>query len=931
MRWKDKARHALRNLFQRGSVERELDAELRFHLEREIARNMAAGMTPEEARRAALAEFGGVEQWKEDCRDMRKAHWVDDFVQDVRYVMRTFLKNPGFAAVALLTLALGIGANTAIFSVVDAVLLKPLPFRQPESVVALWETESAPGSYPLTGADYLEWRSDNTAFEDMALYSWPTNANVSSSGDNEGATAVRTQANFFSLLGVDAQLGRTFAAGEDANGGSHVVVLSDAFWKTQFGADPQVLGKSVRVDNEPYTVIGVMPAWYRLPGTADFWIPLDMSKDKINRRGSHQWRAIGRLKAQVTARQGQADLQTIADRLAKQYPDNNRGVNPIVTPMHEDLVGDFRTQLFVLFGAVGLVLLIACANVANLLLARATSRRREVAVRGALGAVRGRLVRQLLTESILLGLAGGSTGLALAYAAVAALRAALPPELPQPNPVTVGLAPLLFTFGVSLLVGILFGLVPAIQSSSVDSRDALKSKGTVAASTSRRGQWLRDAFVASEIALSLALLIGAGLLLRTFANLRATDVGVRPAKVLTASVLLPRNRYQTFDDARSLYQELLQKVRRSPGVTEAGITNKLPLRGGINGYVMIPGQTTQGQDGPLVEFSAIDGNYFRVMGIPLLAGREFNPQDHELASNMMRRIVQIKSEEETLKVANTYTLPAIINQTMARTFWPKEDALGKIFKNFATYQIIGIVGDVRQQSLRSSVMPEAYFPMESSLYSAVPHVRCGAGRGTAGESNERAARRSSVARFKSGPDEGAQHAANHLGIDDRHALSGMAARSHGCPGAHSGCRRHVWRHVLCCGPANQRDRNTHDTGSAARPDCVDGVAAGRSHCGHWHRAGTRGGGGRGALDAIASRGREAVRSRHLCQRGVAAHTRGTSRLLFARAPRHGRRSDDGAARRMKVGSPAHPTDDQLSGVAWCLPTATLFRGTIVPA
>ena len=713
MRWKDKAGHALRNLFRRKRVESELDAELQFHLEREIAQKVAAGIGPEAARRAALAEFGGVEQWKEDCRDMRKANWLDDFLQDVRYAFRTFVKYPGFAAVALLTLALGIGANTAIFSVVDAVLLKPLPFRQPEAVVALWETESAPGSYPLTGADYLEWRSGNAAFEDMALYSWPTTANVSSSGENEGATIVRTQANFFSLLGVGAQKGRTFAEGEDANGGSHVIVLSDAFWKKHFGADPQVLGKQVRVNDEPYAVIGVMPAWYRVPGTADFWVPLDMSKDKINRRGSHQWRAIGRLKARVTPKQAQADLQTIGDRLAKQYPDNNKDVNPIVTPMREDLVGDFRAQLFVLFGAVGLVLLIACANVANLLLARATSRRREIAVRGALGAARGRLVRQLLTESMMLSLAGGAIGLALAYAIVSVLRTAMPANVPTPNPVVVGLTPLLFTFGVSMLVGILFGLMPAIQSSSVDTRDALKSKGTLAANTSRRGQWLRDAFVVSEIALSLALLIGAGLLLRTFANLRATDVGVRAEKVLTASVLLPPNRYKTFDDGRALYQRLQQKVRGLPEVKESALTSKLPLHGGTNGYVEIPGQTLGPQGSPLVEFSSIGGNYFGTMGIPLVAGRDFNAQDHELTANMMRRITPIQSEDETIKIANTYTLPAIINETMAKTFWPKQDALGKIFKNFATYQIIGIVGDVRQQSLRSAPMPEAYFPLES--------------------------------------------------------------------------------------------------------------------------------------------------------------------------------------------------------------------------
>src|SRR5579884_4049612 len=702
----------LRFRAQRTRLDAQLDAEMQQHVELLTADLIAQGRRPEEARTLALRRFGNARSLREQSRESWGFPSLESFIQDLRFGLRLLARSPGFTLTAVLTLALGIGANTAVFSSVNALLLRTLPYPEADRLVAIYLNY-------LPVAAYERFREGAHSL-DLASFNY-VGLNLSGNGAAVRLSGAVVSDNFFDVLGIHAAEGRTFAPGDNSAGRDHLAILSNAVWKSRFSADPAVVGRVVSIDGVDRQIVGIMPAAFGFPNREiDVWIPLVLKDPDL---WGNWVQMFGRVRPGVTAAQSRAEMKSLMPQVAASFPwamPKGWGSWLDVVPMQKRLVGDLRTKLLLMLGAVALVLLIACSNVANLLLARAASRRREIAVRGALGAARSRILRQLLTESILLGLAGGSTGLALAYAAVAALRAALPPELPQPNPVTVGLTPLLFTFGVSLLVGILFGLVPALQSSSVDSRDALKSKGTVAANTGRRGQWLRGAFVVSEIALSLALLIGAGLLLRTFANLRATDVGVRPAKVLTASVLLPRNRYQTFDDARSLYQELLQKVRRSPGVTEAGITNKLPLRGGVNGYVMIPGQTTQAQDGPLVEFSAIDGDYFRVMGIPLLAGREFNPQDHEVASNMMRRVVQIKSEEETLKVANTYTLPAIINQTMARTFWPKEDALGKIFKNFATYQIIGIVGDVRQQSLRSSVMPEAYFPMESSLYSAVP-------------------------------------------------------------------------------------------------------------------------------------------------------------------------------------------------------------------
>jgi predicted permease len=646
---------------------------------------------------------------------MRNANCMEDLGQDLRYAARALLKSPGFMLVAVLTLALGIGANTAIFSVVNAVLLKPLPFRQPDRVVALWQTESAPGSYPLTGADYTDWRTQNSTFEDLSLFSWPNNYNASGLEGAEGAQVVRTQANFFDLLGVQAQIGRTFAKGEDQGGGHRVVVLSNGFWKKRFGGQIDAVGKTVELNAEKYDVVGVMPAWYTLPGRADLWIPLDMSKEKIGTRGSHQWKAIGRVKNGVTIAQARADLRTIAERIERQFPDSNRGVDAIVTPMRDDLVGNVQLQLWILFGSVALVLVIACANVANLFLARATSRRRELAVRSALGAGRGRLVRQLLTESVLLSLLGGVVGVAFAYGGVAALRSFLPTTVPQPNPIGVGIVPLLFTFGTCLLVGILFGLAPAVQSTGVTSAEALKSRGAVSGGSTKGSHWLRNVLVMSEIALSLALLIGAGLLLRTFANLRATDVGVRGEHVLTASVRLPQNKYKEFAQGREFYAQLLTRLQSAPGVQAAAITTKLPLLGGSNGYITIPGQQTESMTGPLVENTSLSGDYFRALAIPLIAGREFRSEDSELTAKLLREVLPAKTESESAAIAKKYVLPAVINQTMAKTFWPKESAIGKVFENFVRFQVVGVVGDVKQQKLRGDAMPEVYYPLDWEL------------------------------------------------------------------------------------------------------------------------------------------------------------------------------------------------------------------------
>ncbi len=649
---------------------------------------------------------------------------MDTFRHDIRYGLRTLMRNPGFMAVAVLTLALGIGANSAIFSVVDAVLLRPLPFRAPDQLVALWETESAPGIYPLTGTDFIDWRAQNHSFEDICVFTFQESFNASGAGETERAAVVETQADFFSILGVQPILGRTFVPGEDSAGLNRVALLSYGFWQRHFGGDRSALGKKVELNGEAYEVVGVLPAWYRTPGFADLWIPIDASPKALGPRGEHHLRALGRVKNGMTVEQARADLRTVSARLEKQYPDENSKVSSVVMPMKDILVGNSRTQLWIMFGAVTLVLLIACVNVANLLLARSTSRRREIAVRAALGADRWRLIRQLLTESVMLSIAGAIPGIGLAYLCVAWLRTAQGIPIPQPNPIGVEPIVLLFTLGVSVVVGVLFGLMPALQTSRVALSETLTSGGKMGSTANRGGRFVRDALVTVEIALSLALLAGAGLLVRTFTNLREVNIGVHADRVLTAKVLLPPSKYSSTDQQNEFYERLVRSLSASPGVESAALASELPLEGGNNGYVMVNGQSSESMAQPLVEWTSVTPNYFRVMGIPLIAGRDLMDADLEKTATAARKLLAMDQSVKLDKSAIDFELVAVISQAMAREFWPDKDPLGQIFirSGIIPVRVIGVVGDIKQFNLRSRPMPQAYFGLPWALGPQPPAI-----------------------------------------------------------------------------------------------------------------------------------------------------------------------------------------------------------------
>lgn len=654
---------------------------------------------------------------------------MDTFIQDIRYGVRGLRRSPGFAIVAVLTLALGIGANTAIFSIIYAVLLRPLPYQQPGQLVRLYETEAAPGNYPFTGPDFLDWKTQNHTFQDMTLIGWNHSMNLSGSGEPDHVLGTPTEANFFSLLGARPLLGRTWVPGEDEPGHDHELILSYGLWQSHFGGDSKILGTDIELNSEKYSVVGIMPAGFHFPSQAQLWTPMDMDSKSLGPRGSHSYQAIGRLKHSVKLQQAQAETTIIAKRLEQQYPGSNYKVGASLVGLHEDIVGESRSSLLLMLWAVGLVLLIACANIANLLLSRAVARQKEMAIRGALGAGRTRLIRQVLTESVLLSGGGAIAGLLLAWAGVKLITSLKHLGLPAANVIDINLPVLAFTLLLALITGVLFGIVPALQISRPDFYEELKGGAGSSISPGQKRRAASDVLVVGEVGLSLLLLISAGLLLKDFMRLRSNNIGVRPQGVWTASISLPQAKYKEDQQQFNFFQALLEKVKNIPGVESASISNRLPLEGGSNGYVAIRGKPFQPMSGPLVETHAITPDYFQVMGIPMLQGRTFTAEDISAVFAEDERETQLyKSDlKMTPEQTNAIVKPAVVNQATVREFWPGQNPIGQMFsygaKDGPWLQVIGVVGDVKQHGITNAPYPEAYQAFDGSLwFSLVIHT-----------------------------------------------------------------------------------------------------------------------------------------------------------------------------------------------------------------
>jgi putative ABC transport system permease protein len=716
MRWRREIAK-IRTRLHRYEPTNDLEEEIRSHLKMEELENLDSGMSQEEARLTAMRRFGNVTLTQEKSRDMWRWKGFEMVIQDLRFGLRQLRHNPSFTAVAVLTLALGIGATTAIFSVVNSVLLKPLPFEDPGRLIQLSETEESPGNFPLSGADYLDWEAQNRTLDATSLYSWPNSVSASGAAEPESANVVNTQANFFKVLGVQPLLGRTFASGEDSAGKNHVAILSYGFWQRHFGGS-NIVGKTVVLNNETYTVVAVMPRWFNFLRATDIWTPTDMSPKEVGPRGNHGWFAIGRLKTDVTLGEARGELLAISERLEKQYPNTNNRVHAVLTPLKDTLVGDSKASLLILFGAVTLVLMVACVNVANLQLARATARHREIALRASLGAGKLRLVRQMLTESILLALTGAVIGVGGAWWCVRLLESAKAIPIPRANPVQIDGAVLLFAIGVSLLSGILFGLVPAFQNSESALIEELKAGAQSVLSGAPVRQAFRSTLVVAEISITLALLAGAGLLLRSFAYLRNADIGINPHNVLTTFINLPPEKYTTLAKRRQFFDQLLDRTRATPGVEYAAISTEIPLQGGNNGYLKADGETDPELTSQLVGWNFVTPDYFRTLSIPVVAGRNLGSEDLERTALSAQKIVELykAAQGKQIKIPPDVAFVAVISQTTARTFWRNQNPVGRSFHwNDARVTVIGVAGDVREYGIRAKAMPQVYFPLTLAL------------------------------------------------------------------------------------------------------------------------------------------------------------------------------------------------------------------------
>jgi putative ABC transport system permease protein len=608
--------------------------------------------------------------------------------QDLRYGVRMLLKQKGVTAIAVLTLALGIGANTAIFSVVNGVLLKPLPYREPEQLMMVWE--SFPGSQEnmVMPANFADWRTQNRVFTDMAAWVGKT-LNLSGSGEPEKLEGLRVTANLFSLLGVQPSLGRTFLPEEDQPGANQVALISHGLWQRRFAGAAEAIGSRVLLDGTEFTIIGVMPPKFHFPARQQvIWIPLALSPEQINARvAAHYLSVIARRQPDVTESQAQTEMSALAARLEKQYPQTNVTIGARTVPLKEQMVGDLRQALLILFAAAGFVLLVACTNVANLLLFRAAVRQKEVAVRLALGAGRERLMRQLLTESLLLALLGGGLGLLLALWGVSALVSVAPERLALADKVTVDWSVLGFTLAASALTGVIFGLFPAFQATRLDLNEALKEGGRDAAQ-GRSG--VRSLLVVVEVALALILMTGAGLMINSFLRLRQVDAGFKAERLLTMEIDPTLARYPNHSTLAAFYDQLLDRIAAMPGVESASVVTRLPLTA-TSGHYMFSTESQTGWKYAGALPSTISPGYFQTMGIPLLRGRAFTAQDNPQTESV-----------------------AIINEAMAQRAWPSQDPLGKRIRMYPynatapTLAVVGVVKDVKQSELQIAARPQVY-------------------------------------------------------------------------------------------------------------------------------------------------------------------------------------------------------------------------------
>ena len=689
-----------RNLAQKESLDQDLSEELRAHLDLLTDQKIREGLSPESARRAALVEVGGVEQVKERVREVRMGRPLEDFFQDLRYALRGLRKQRAFTAVAVITLALGIGANSAIFTVINTVLLKPLPYADPEQLVVLTETLSdrpVGASFP----NFVDFRNQNSVFQNTMAVRTRESFNLTGVGESERLQGRLVSANFLATLGIKPIRGRDFLASEDEAGSSPVVIISHALWQRRFGADESLIGKTLTLNSQQYTVVGITPPDFRFGTDADLMVPIGLSAERFKLRGKDPGvAAFARLKSGVSIEQANAELNTIAARLEQQYPDTNTGRRVQLESMRESVVGDIRPTLLTLLGAVGFVLLIACANVANLLLTRSAGRHKEMAIRTALGAGRVRLLRQLFTESMVLALAGGVLGLGLAIWGTRVLSSYIPEGIPRMGDFGVDTPVLLFTLGASLLTGLLFGLAPALQSAKTNLTETLKEGER---NSSRGHNRAGSVLVISEVALTLVLLVGAGLLVKSFWRLSQVNPGFDPQNVLAMQISI-NARPDEGPRVDNFLNQLQQRVQQLPGVQSVSVSNGIPFEGANFPPFVIEGQPppAPGQD-PTGLLYIVSSGYFQTMGIDLVRGRLFSAQDRK----------------DTPQVA-------LIDEVFARQYFPNDNPIGKRFKlntpGAETREIVGVVRHVEHSGLEGQTAntAEFYFNFDQLSLATLP-------------------------------------------------------------------------------------------------------------------------------------------------------------------------------------------------------------------